>query len=235
MAAPLTQVDPSTPIGKVVGELDAVRAPLDESDGIAVFTDLYRQVTALVSVKVTDGTFQDPAFVEALDVIFASYFLAVPKAIAGGTTVPKSWQPLVEARGRKLFPLQFALAGMNAHINHDLAVAVVATCKVRGVDPNSGTIHADFDRINAVLAQLEGPVRQEFLDKSVAQYGAPLIPLADLVANFSMEKARDAAWASAETMWAVRDLPLVPGMTEQTLADTVALVSRQLLIEFVPL
>jgi hypothetical protein len=228
----MTPAVPSAAIEAVVSEMDAVRAPLAASDGIAVFLDIYRQVTALVAQRVTDGTFQDPAFTEALDVVFADLFLAVPRAIAAGTPVATPWQPLVDARSAKLFPLQFALAGMNAHINHDLAVAVVDTCKERNRDPQSGSIHADFDRINGVLSELVGPVRQEFLDKTVVQYGAPLAPLANILTNFSMDRARDAAWAAALTMWAVRDLPLVPEATEEALANTVNLVSRQLLTYF---
>jgi hypothetical protein len=228
----MTPAAPSAAIEAVVSEMDAVRAPLAASDGIAVFLDIYRQVTALVAQRVTDGTFQDPAFTEALDVVFADLFLAVPRAIAAGTPVATPWQPLVDARSAKLFPLQFALAGMNAHINHDLAVAVVDTCKERNRDPQSGSIHADFDRINGVLSELVGPVRQEFLDKTVVQYGAPLAPLANILTNFSMDRARDAAWAAALTMWAVRDLPLVPEATEEALANTVNLVSRQLLTYF---
>src|SRR6185312_9777319 len=144
---------PSAVIEAVVSEMDAVRAPLTASDGIAVFLDVYRQVTALVAQRVSDGTFQDRAFTEALDVTFADIFLSVPRAIAAGTPVATAWQPLVQVRSAKLFPLQFALAGMNAHINHDLAVALVVTCKQRNRDPQSGTIHADFDRINDVLAE----------------------------------------------------------------------------------
>ncbi len=228
----MTPAAPSAAIEAVISELDAVRAPLPASDGIAVFVDVYRQVTALVAQRVEDGTFQDPAFTEALDVAFAGIFLEVPHAIAAGTPVATSWAPLVEARASQLFPLQFALAGMNAHINHDLAVAVVDTCKQRNRDPLSGSVHDDFNRINEVLGELVRPIRQEFLDKTVVQYGAALSPLADILTNFSMDRARDAAWASALTMWAVRDVPLVPRITEQTLANTVNLVSRQLLTKF---
>lgn len=222
----------SAAIDAVLSRMDAVRAPLAASDGIAVFTDIYRQVTALVAQRVMDGTFQDPAFTEALDVVFADIFLDVPQAIAAGKPVARAWEPLVDSRAVALFPLQFALAGMNAHINHDLAVAVVDTCKQRHRDPESGSIHEDFDRINGVLAELVAPIRAAFLDRTVVQYGAPVAPLANILTNFSMDRARDAAWASALTLWAVRDIPIVAQVTEQTLANTVNLVSRQLLTHF---
>ena len=102
-------------------------------------------------------------------------------------------------------------------------------------DPSSGSIHADFVRINDVLGELVRPIRQSFLEKAVVEHGAAITPLADLLTNFSMEKARDAAWASALTLYAVRDIPFVRDLSRQTLASTVGLVSRQLLTPFDPL
>lgn len=228
-------VDRSSPIGKVVVQLDRPRRPLAHSDGIRIFADVYREVTALVGVRVTDGTFADPRFIEELDVVFADLFLDVPRDLAARRAVSKAWAPLVEQRSERLFPLQFALAGMNAHINHDLAVAVVRTCQKRRTDPGSGSIRADFDRINDVLAERVRPVRQQFLEETVVKYGAPLSPLADLMTNFSMEKARDAAWASTLTLWAVRDIPIVRDVAQSSLSRTVGLVGRQLLTRFDPL
>lgn len=234
MASPVP-VDRSTPIGKVVVKLDRVLTPLRRTDGIRVFAEVYRGVTALVGVRVADGTFRDPEFIEELDVIFAELFLDVPRDIVSGRDVSKAWAPLVERRTERLFPLQFALAGMNAHINHDLAVAVVRTCSKFGREPGSGSIRDDFVQINEVLAERVRPVRQQFLDEVVVTYGAALTPLADLVTNFSMEKARDAAWASALALWAVRDVPFVYDLAQSSLASTVGLVGRQLLTRFDPL
>lgn len=228
-------IDWSSPIGQVVRQLDGVSQPLASGDGVRVFTEVYRDVTALVGRRVADGTFQDAAFVEALDMVFAQLFLDVPRDLTAGRPVSRAWAPLVAARSERLFPLQFALAGMNAHINHDLAVAVVRTCRARGTDPMSGTIRADFDRINDVLAEKVQPIRQKFLLETVVTIGAPLSPLANLLSNFSMEKARDAAWASALTLWALRDVPVISNLTQAALARTVGLVSRQLLTRFDPL
>ena len=219
------------PISGVVATMDDVRRGWAQDDGLGVFLDLYRRVTALVGERVTDDTFQDRQFVEDLDVRFAGLFLAVPRDVAAGRAVNRSWAPLVERRAmRGILPIQFALAGMNAHINHDLALAVVATCEARGVEPTSPGIHADFERVNAVLAEVVRPIRRSFLDAQVVRIGAPLSPVADLVSNFSIDKARDAAWASALTLWAVRDLGFVAAAARDALARTVGLVSRQLLV-----
>ena len=220
-----------TSIAQVVATMDDVRSGLSPDDGLCVFLDLYRHVTTLVGQRVTDDTFADRAFVEDLDVRFAGLFLEVPRDLAAGRRVNRSWAPLVERRAvRGILPIQFALSGMNAHINHDLALAVVATCEARGVSPTSGDVHADFERVNDVLAEVVRPIRRSFLDEHVVRAGAPLSPVADLVSMFSIDKARDAAWASALTLWAVRDLGFVADAARDALARTVGLVGRQLLI-----
>ncbi|WP_028050618.1 DUF5995 family protein [Cellulomonas sp. URHD0024] len=221
----------SVKIGRVVSEMDKVRAGMPHADGIGVFLDVYRRVTALVALRVMDSTFHDPAFTEALDIEFADLFLDVPEDVAAKRTVSKAWAPLVERRAvRGILPIQFALAGMNAHINHDLALAVVATCAARDVAPDDGSIHRDFEKVNAVLAEVVRPIRDSFLDEAIVKHGAAVEPLADLVSNFSIDKARDAAWIAALTLWHLRDIPFLDHAARQTLACSVGLVSRQLLV-----
>jgi len=217
-------------IGQVVATMDGWRDDWPPHDGLGVFLDVYRRVTVLVGERVTDATFRDPAFVEDLDVRFAGLFLDVPRDVAAHRRVSKAWAPLVERRAaRGVLPIQFAMAGMNAHINHDLALALVATCAARGVAPDDRDVHADFEKVNAVLAEVVRPIRQSFLDAQVVQVGAPLSPVADLVSNFSIDKARDAAWVSALLLWQVRDVPFLAAAARDTLARTVGLVGRQLL------
>jgi hypothetical protein len=48
--------------------------------------------------------------------------------------------------------IQFALAGMNAHINHDLPLAIVATCRHRNTVPQHGTPqYNDYTALNTTL------------------------------------------------------------------------------------
>ena len=221
----------SDPIGEVIVEMDAVRAELPRRDGIGIFIDVYRRVTQQVRLRVADGTFTDPRFVEHLDVVFARIFLEVPQAVAAGRAVNQSWEPLVDSRRRDdLQPIQFALAGVNAHINHDLAVAVVRACLDTGVSPHRAGLRDDYEKVNAVLAEVVGPIRRSFLDANVVAAGRPLSPLADLVSNFSIDKARDAAWVSALTLWEIRDVAFLELSFEQILSRTVGLISRQLLV-----
>ena len=80
----------SDPIGEVIQAMDAVRAELPRHDGIGVFIDVYRRVTEQVRLRVADGTFADPRFVEHLDVVFARIFLEVPQSVAAGQSVDQS-------------------------------------------------------------------------------------------------------------------------------------------------
>jgi hypothetical protein len=57
-----------------------------------------------------------------------------------------------------VWPIQFAFADMNAHINHDLPFAVVATCKEFGKNPGSPPVHAGYQRVNELLTKVESEV-----------------------------------------------------------------------------
>ena len=65
-------------------------------------------------------------------------------------------------------PIQYALAGMNSHIEHDLPIAVVDTCKAHDLEPDD--VHQDYEAVNAVLAQVESPIRRSFLDEVGVHY-----------------------------------------------------------------
>ena len=71
--------------------------------------------------------------------------------------MPRAWAPLFEARAKpRIAPIQFALAGMNAHINHDLCLALVATCKELGLGLDLGSPqHRDYLKVNAILERVE--------------------------------------------------------------------------------
>ena len=147
-------------ITAVVRRMEAIAAGLAPADGVARFNDLYLAVTRAVLAETRAGEFEQPELLARLDVVFAGrYFAAVDAARPG-----HAWRPLFDARrSRRIAPLQFALAGMNAHINHDLALALVAVCAEFGVRPDRGTPHhRDYLRVNALLARVEEQVKRRF-------------------------------------------------------------------------
>src|SRR5436190_23085311 len=122
-------------VADVVPRLHAVEASAEASDGI-VFGRLYREVTESVALELASSTFANASFLEQLDVAFADLFFTAFDALADDPAiVPPAWAPLFAARSRRgIAPLQFAFAGMNAHINRDLPLVLVATFEIRGVE-----------------------------------------------------------------------------------------------------
>jgi len=129
---------------------------LPAADGLACFNRMYRLVIESVQTHVTAGFFGDPAWIARLDIVFANLYL---KAFQGAQTAatPRSWAALVDRRADpRVLPLQFALAGMNAHINHDLPIALVQTCAAStSVPDRSRPEYRDFEAVNGILSAVE--------------------------------------------------------------------------------
>jgi Family of unknown function (DUF5995) len=216
-------------VDDVLERMREIESMLPRRDGIAVFNGVYREMSEQLRDRMRDGFFRDPRLMERFGVIFAGLYFDAVDAASAGAEVARPWEPLAAARRRRgVAPAQFALAGMNAHINHDLAIAVVTTCGRMRRDPV--TMHDDYERINDVIASVVRPIRQSFLDSLVVEAGAPLSPLADLVSNWSIDKARDAAWVHARTLWELRKIRTLTGAYRRTLGRTVGLIGRQLLV-----
>ena len=221
-----------TRVDGVVERMRAVEEALPERDGVRAFTRLYRAVTEAVEETVRPGTFADARFTRWLDVVFANiYFRALRAHVLGPKQPPRAWAPLFEARsGRRVAPIQFALAGMNAHINRDLPLALVETCRARRVTPfRNCPQHADFRAIDPLLAETEERVRKDFATGLVGWADDALGDLDSVVAMWNVRKARAAAWVNAETLWALRDAPFAAGRYAITLDRMVGFAGRGLL------
>jgi hypothetical protein len=197
---------PVTSIDELPDRLVAIDSVLPPADGLACFNRMYRLVTQSVKEHVGAGFFVDPGWMSELDIVFGNLYLdAVRASVEQPDAVPRAWAALLDRRAdARVTPLQFALAGMNAHINRDLPVAVVTTCANLSTAPDDGAHHTDFDRINTVLAQVEPAIRRSFSD-ALLQSADRVVPgVQDVVANFDMVKARETAWTNAETLWALK-------------------------------
>lgn len=226
---------PTGPVAEVIARMQHIQADLDPTDGVACFNRMYLLVTELVAQNLTEGFFSDGPFIERMDVIFAGIYFDTVDAAAAGKAPNPSWRPLFGARSnRVVWPIQFAFAGMNAHINHDLALAVIATCKERGTSPDTPPVHADYLKVNELLEKVEAEVRHSF-EMQVVRMGTALVePLVHIVSSFSVARARDAAWASTEMLWAQRNLPLLCERSTAALAHSVGMAGRLLVTPVVP-
>jgi Family of unknown function (DUF5995) len=222
-------------VADVIARMEAILEPLPRDDGVACFTRLYLAVTRDVEARLADIAFADPEFLATLDVRFADlFFSAVDAAESNGGEVPRAWAPLFAARAqKKIAPLQFALAGMNAHINRDLPVAVVDTCLQRRVEPaEDSPQHADYLSVNALLANVEAQEREHYLSgwlRRVDRFVHRVHRLDDVVAMWNVERARYAAWINAEALWALRDDHELSAHYLATLDSTVGFAGRGLL------
>jgi hypothetical protein len=204
----------------------ALDAALDARDGVAVFNRLYLTVTEEVGRHLDAGGFPDARAAATLDVRFAERYLRAVDAAADGRRPPACWRPLFQFRGhRGVRPLQFALAGINAHIGHDLALAVVDACHGLGCRP--ADLEDEFDRVGDILVALEERVREELMP------GPDLLQVADplthLLGAWSLERAREAAWSAARALWALRALPELAGEFAERLDAAVGFAGRMLL------
>ena len=180
-------------------------------DGLKWFNWLYLQVSEKVADRITAGGFNDPAWLAELDVQFATlYFTALHGYLAGGDC-PETWAALFAVReNTRIARIQFALAGINAHINHDLPGAIVSTCTARNTVPQDGTPqYDDYTALNAPLDALIETAKRRLLVRLLGDPLPPVSRLEDTLAAWGTSAAREQAWKHAEALWRLRDVPAI--------------------------
>lgn len=229
-AGPPSPRGPVTSVTDAIARMEAIDAVTPPSDGLACFNRMYLEVTRTVGQDLGQGFFADPGFMSTLDVVFANLYFAAADTAGAPGTVPLAWRPLVEQRASQgIEPIQFALAGMNAHINHDLPLAVVTTCADLGTSPGAGSHRADFQKVDRLLDAAEESVRRSFESSPELAVDHHLQAVGNLVACWSIKSARDLAWQNAVLLWALRPDPAASQLFLDGLAVTTALASSLLL------
>ena len=217
--------------------MTAIDAQLPDSDGVKWFNRLYLRVTTSVNSAVSGQRFRDTAFMTKLDVVFATqYFEAVAEGSIDIRRAPSAWRPLLEARHRPgIARIQFALAGMTAHINRDLPDGIVQSFLAMGGDPLTSDLREqDFNSINDVLERVEAEVRAEFavgLVGAIDRWGGETD---NAVAMWKVRAARSAAWTNAQVLWGLRSLPSLRERFFDRLDGLVGLTGRGLLLPRLP-
>jgi hypothetical protein len=180
--------------------IDAVAAEmrhmaLASTDAIGYFAALYSQVTTRIGQSIKNGTFHDPEEMDAFACSFAGFYTGeFDKTIPR----PKCWQATWDvASDNSLVIVQQLLLGTNAHVNHDLPLAVVAAADQRG---DIDSIRSDFDAVNDVLAATYVDVQRQLDAVSHWTNAAASIGGGRLF-NFSLVVARRQAWDAAERIY----------------------------------
>ena len=221
-----------TTVAGVLARMREIDADLAAPDGVAVFNRMYLTVTERIAAIIADPADRRLAVPGRGDDGRARRPVRLPLAEGvrrgrRGRTVPPAWRALFEARTGGRVPIQYAIAGMNSHIEHDLPIAVVDTCKAHGLDPDD--VHQDYEAVNDVLAEVEAPIRRSFLDEVGRDVDDHFGPVVHLVSAWNIDKARDLSWVTVETLWALRHTSFLRGRFLDGLGHTVGMASRALL------
>ena len=206
----ILEATPVTSIDQAVAVMTSIDSALPDEDGIKWFNRLYLRVTVSVGEAVADARFNDPAFLKRLDVDFANlYFAALIAGAMDPAAAPSAWRPLLRSRqARGIARLQFAIAGMNAHINRDLPEGIVQSFSALGGDPLLDQLREqDFDSVNDILERVEQEVKIEFATGLVGSLDRLGGPVDDALAMWKVRAARSAAWTNAQVLWGLRRTP----------------------------
>jgi hypothetical protein len=220
------------PIKGVEARMEAIAATLAPDDGVMRFNELYLAVTRAVAAEAGSEGYEDPAFISRLDVVFADLYFGAVDAAAASHKPSKAWAPLFEKRHTKgIAPLQFAIAGMNAHINHDLAICLVDVCEewTIGLDPDTPQ-HRDYLAVNKTLERVEGEIKARYTTGVLGDVDKAMGALDDVLANWSVARARDNAWRTARTIRALRGKRFIYEQFMDGLARNVGFTGRALLV-----
>ena len=191
----VTSASPAN-IDDVIQKMKQIDAALPGNDGLKWFNLLYLEVTQQVQQHPPVDGWKAPAWLARLDVIFATlYFKAIADSLSGNS-IPSSWQALFEARQRTgIDRIQFALAGINAHINHDLVLALLAIDSEMHQGFSADTPeHQDYQHVNDLL-QAVLPQALTFLATGIlGQLAEDTGKIGKLLAIWNVHAARDLAW-----------------------------------------
>ena len=218
---------PVQTVDEVIQALDSiVQQAYDESSRLGYFAALYRRVTQAVRDGINAGTFQNGPLLAKLDVTFALRYLDALATYQSGGKPTRSWEiALRAADDGSLLILQQLLAGMNAHINLDLAIAAAETCPGAEI----AQLQTDFDQINAVLADEVASVEGELAAVSPLIGDLEKIGLRSetSIINFSIVAARQEAWLNAQRL--AREPAMLHGVTIDVMDVAVSIKARAIL------
>jgi hypothetical protein len=223
---------PLSSIADVLTLMRTIDTLTTDGDGLKWFNGLYLTVTETVGTRAAGGGFADAGFMADLDVEFAGLYFAALAHFLDGSPLPGCWQVLFAARGdRRLARIQCALAGMNAHINHDLAFAIVSTCRVRDIVPDDGSVqHGDFTELNATLDSLIDTAKTQLDVRLLGDALPPLGVVENTIAGWSMGAARQNAWSNAEILWNIRGLTALSDRFAHGLDGVASVIGKALLV-----
>jgi hypothetical protein len=183
--------------------------PGRDRNRLASFNGLYLTITTEVLDDLDGDRFADPVFLAQLDVEFAAlYFQALRQWLEGDPRCPRVWMVLFDrSTDTSVTQLAGAALGVNAHINGDLKLALVATWRKLGPSVDGGPQHADYGAINDIFFKYRHRLRRRLSTAwqlRLDQYDGPID---DWIQDWVVRLGRYNAWEQAQHLWSIRDEP----------------------------
>lgn len=196
-------------VDKVVKEMTKRFGPLGTAcDHNAVFSLAYLRTTQTYRwASETPGFFEDPAFVNHEDAVFASYYFQAYDNWAKGNRadVPKAWLVTFDAaKNRTVTGSGDVFLGMGAHVNRDLPFVLAGIGLVK---PDGTSRKPDHDAVNKFLNAVVDPLLSEVATRFDPGADDAALPLKlGYTSSFQMLAAwRESAWRNAERLAAAPD------------------------------
>jgi hypothetical protein len=162
------------------------------TDAGGYFAAMYARVTRRIALGIAEGRFEDPERMDRFASTFAGHYL---RAVGSPADAPRCWRASWDVAGdADLLIVQHLLLGINAHVNHDLGLAVVDLAGPAPAD--LAAIRPDFDLVNLVLAETQEGVMADLGRVSRWTHLADRL-LGGRLFHFSLTVARDQAWRTA--------------------------------------
>jgi hypothetical protein len=188
-------------IADVVVLMQSIDGLLPSNDGLKWFNRLYLMVTQRIDAQPPPNGWEDATWLTRLDVVFAGfYFAAIAGALDQTADTASSWEVLFEARNRAgVDRIQFALAGMNAHINHDLTLALLQTDDELHLTPAlQSPEHDDYEQVNGLLEAVLPSALNFLATGIIGELAQDTGRVGRLLAIWNVRAARDLAWGFAD-------------------------------------
>jgi hypothetical protein len=192
-------------IDAVVREMQRRAEPLvDTCSHQALFALTYLRVTEAYAWSARQpGYYDDPGWTNHAVAVFAKYYLNAYDAWMAdnnSTAVPRAWKIAFDnARDGKVSAAGNFFLGLNAHINHDLGLAMAAAGLT---GPDGRSEKPNFDEINELLNSVSLPLIAELSARLVETMNDSSLPLSlDATATGELLWGwREQAWRNAEQL-----------------------------------
>lgn len=219
-------------IAQVLAVMQTLDGLMGEDDGLKWFNWLYMEVTNAVEQRTAQGGFEDTRWLSELDVQFARLYFDALALWLAGETAPGCWTVVFDRRrDTSVARIQFALAGINAHINHDLALAIDTTCRLTYTEPSHGSAqYRDYTSVNPTLDSLVATAKQKLMSRLLGDALPPVSHLEDTFAAWNVVAARETAWVNAEVLWKISAAPTLWSRYVDALDGAASLVGKTLLV-----